>query len=146
MAEVFSVTAAGALAAATAKTVIEVAATATSSARFVQLAVTFDASTAAAGILVEITRFAATGTGTAYTPLKYNGEAQSRAALCTAKVNDTVEPATQTVVESYYVPNTAGQMWQLPLGRELYAVNTLTGIRVTSPAVVNYRANLLFEE
>lgn len=136
-----------ALSAATAKTVIEVAAASTQTARLVQASVSFDAAAAAAGIKVELVRYATTGTGTAYTPLKYNGEAQNRAALCTAKVNDTVEPATPTVVECWYVPNTAGQFWQLPLGREVYVPSsTLMGIRVTSAAAVNCAANLIFEE
>lgn len=151
MAEVYGVTTGIgtpiALAAATAKTVIEVAAPSTATCRLVQAAVSFDASAAAAGIKVEVVRYATTGTGTTYTPLKYNGEGQARAALCTAKVNDTVEPGTPVPVECFYVPNTAGQFWQLPLGRELYvAPSTLVGIRVTSAAVVNCAANLIFEE
>lgn len=136
-----------ALSAATAKTVVEVAAGSTATARLVQAAVSFDAATPAAGIKVELVRYATTGTGTTYTPLKYNGEAQNRAALCTAKVNDTVEPSTPTVVECWYIPNTAGQFWQLPLGRECYIPSsTLLGIRITSAAAVNCAANLLFEE
>ena len=136
-----------ALAAATAKTVIEVAAPSTATARLIQAAVSFDASAAAAGIKVELMRYATTGTGTAYTPIKYNGEGQARAALCTAKTNDTVEPGTPITVEAWYVPNTGGQFWQLPLSRECYLPSsTLLGIRVTSAAVVNCAANLLFEE
>ncbi|MFD1055411.1 hypothetical protein [Terrabacter terrigena] len=148
MAEVYGATnGTVALAAATAKTVIEVAAGATVTARIVAASVSFDASAAAAGIKVELVRYATTGTGTAYTPLKYNGEGQARAALCTCKVNDTVEPGTPVVVETYYVPNTAGQFWQIPLGREAYLPSsTLIGLRVTSAAVVNCAANLQWEE
>jgi hypothetical protein len=92
-------------------------------------------------------RYATTGTGTTYTPLKYNGEGQARASLCTAKVNNTVEPGTPVAVECWYVPNTAGQFWQLPLGREMYVPpSTLLGIRVTSAAAVNCAANKAFEE
>jgi hypothetical protein len=113
----------------------------------VQAAVSFDASTAAAAIKVELVRYATTGTGTTYTPLKYNGEGQARASLCTAKVNNTVEPGTPVAVECWYVPNTAGQFWQLPLGREMYVPpSTLLGIRVTSAAAVNCAANMAFEE
>lgn len=151
MAEVFSVSSGigtpVALVANTPKTVVEVSAGATTSARIVQAAVSFDAATAAAGIKVELVRFAATGTGTAYTPLRYNGEAQARSAVCTAKTNDTVEPTTPTTVEAWYVPNTAGQFWQLPLGREVYLPpSTTMGLRVTSAAAVNCAVNLLFEE
>jgi hypothetical protein len=150
MAEVYSVTTGiatpVALAAATAKTVIEIASGAQTG-RMVQAAVSFDASAAAAGIKVEVVRYATTGTGTTYTPLKYNGEAQNRVAVMTAKVNDTVEPGTPTPIECWYVPNTAGQFWQLPLGRDLYIpASLIIGIRITSAAVVNCAANLLFEE
>lgn len=136
-----------ALAAATSKTVIELTAPSTATARLVQWAVTFDASTPAVAIKVEIVRYVSSGTGTVYTPLKYNGEGQARAALCTAKVNDTVEPATPVSIEVYYVPNTGGFVMQYPLGRECYLIpSTTIGLRVTSAAVVNCSANLVFEE
>lgn len=148
MARLYSVTnGTVSLSAATAKTVIELAAGATIQADLCEVAVSFDASSAAAGIKVEIVRYATTGTGTAYTPLKCNAAAQSLASIVTAKVNDSAEPATPTVVDTYYVPNTAGQFWQLPLGREIaLAPSTILGIRVTSAAVVNCAANLKFEE
>ncbi len=140
-------TGAVALVAATAKTVIELVTTATVTADLVQASVSFDASTAAAGVVVELCRGTTTGTGTAATPVRYNGAAQMMAAAVTAKTNDTAEPATLTVIESYYVPNTAGQFWQLPLGRELVIPpSTLLSLRVTSAAAVNVRANLIFEE
>ena len=136
-----------ALAAATAKTVVELLTPAGVSADVVQVSVTFDASTAGAGIVVELCRGAATGTGTAQTPARYNDAAQMIAPSTAAKVNDTVEPATLTVIESYFVPNTAGLFWQLPLGRELViAPATLLSLRVTSAVVVNVRANVIFEE
>lgn len=136
-----------ALSAATAKTVIELAAGAAIQADIVQAGVSFDASVPAAGVKVELVRYATTGTGTAYTPLKYNAAAQGLASVVTAKTNDTVEPGTPTVVEVWYVPNTAGQFWQLPLGRELALVaSTILGLRVTSAAAINCGANLLFEE
>lgn len=136
-----------ALSAATAKTVIELTAGSTIQADIVQAAVSFDASTPAAAIKVELVRYTATGTGTAYTPLKYNAAAQALASVVTAKTNDTVEPSTPTVVECWYVPNTAGQFWQLPLGREIaLPASTTIGLRITSAAAVNCAANLLFEE
>lgn len=148
MGRLYSVTSGSiALSAATAKTIIELAAGSAVSADLVQASVSFDAATAAAGIVVELVRFTTTGTGTGYTPLKYNDAAQMMASVVTAKVNDTVEPGTPTVVESYFVPNTAGQFWQLPLGRELVLPPSgFLGLRVTSAAVVNVRGNFLFEE
>jgi predicted outer membrane repeat protein len=116
----YSVTYGGAIAASTTKTF---------------LTLSFNASTAGTGIHVEIVRYTTDGTGTAYTPLKYNAAAQARVSLFSAKVNYTVEPTTPTVVEQYEIPNTAGQFWQLPLGRELYLPpSTVTGIRVVTPA------------
>lgn len=149
MARVYSVTTGIgtpiALSAGVAKTVIEIASSVQTD--IVQAAVSFDASVPAAGIKVELVRYATTGTGTAYTPLKYNAAAQSQAATATAKTNDTVEPSTPTVIECWYVPNTAGQFWQLPLGREVALVaGALIGLRITSAAAVNCSANLLFEE
>jgi hypothetical protein len=148
MAEVYSVTAgAVALTAATAKTVIEITTTSTKPARVVQWSATLDASAAAAGVKVELVRYTGASTGSAYTPLKYNGEGQAIAAQTSAKTNDTVEPTTPTVVETYYIPNTAGIFVQYPLGREHYVpISTIWGIRVTSAAVVNVSANLAFEE
>lgn len=150
MAEVYAVTTGiatpVALVAATAKTVAAIISGSVTG-RLVQAAVSFDAAAAAAGIKVELVRFTTDGTGTAATPSRYNGEAQNRAAVMTAKTNYSAEPTTPTVVEVFYVPNTAGMFWQLPLGRELYLPTSIvTGLRVTSAAVVNCSANLLFEE
>lgn len=150
MAEVYSVTT-GTLAvtASATKCFAAIITGATQTARIVQVAVSFDGASALTAPAVEIVRYVTDGTGTAYTPLKYNGEGQNRAALCTAKTNYSADPTTSTVVESYFVPNSAGQFWQLPLGRELYVpVSTALGVRVVTVAGVtgNVRVNLLFEE
>lgn len=148
MAECYSVTNGGvALVAATAKTVVEIATGSTVTARVVAVDVSLDASVATAGVKVELVRFTSTGTGTGYTPGKFNADAQNRAANATAKVNDTVEPGTPTVVLTYYVPNTAGGSWQLPLGRELYIpVSAFLGVRVTAAGTPNCAVNVVFEE
>lgn len=136
-----------ALTAATPRTIAAVIAGAAVSADLVQAAVSFDAAAAAAGIKVELVRYTTDGTGSAYTPTRYNGAAQMMAAVCTAKTAYTVEPTTPTVVEAWFVPNTGGQFWQLPLGRELVIPpSSLLGLRVTSPAAVNVAGNLIFEE
>lgn len=143
-------TAALAVSASASKTVIELAAASTIDADIIQCSVSFDASTPAAGVGIELVRWTTTGTGTTFTPLKYTDGAQARAALITAKVNNTVEPTgSPVVVESYYLPNTAGQFWQLPLGRELYIpVSTILGLRYVSAAGAagNLRANILWQE
>lgn len=150
MSETYSITVtAVALAAATAKTIIEIGTPSTGACRLIGLEVSFDGVTAAAvPVAVEVMKFAATGTGSAYTPLKMNGEAQNRAAVCTAKTSDTVEPASQTRVVGWKV-SPYGGLWvyQWPLGRELYLPpSSFFGIRCTAPAIVNVDANLTFEE
>lgn len=135
-----------ALAAATAKTMIEVSTSANVPAEWVSVDITFDGVTASAvPVRVDFCTYAATGTGTAYTPKRLGqavGTSQS-----TVKINDTVEPSTPTVLFSWYIPPTSGVMYQWPLGRELFHnVGTVQGIRLTAPAAVNVVANLTVEE
>ena len=150
MAEVYSVTTATlAVSASATKCWCAVISSSTQTARLVQAAMSFDGSVPATGWAIEFVRYTTDGTGTAYTPLKYNGEAQNRVAMLTAKVNYTADPTTPTVVESYFVSNTGGQFWQMPLGRELYVpVSTIFGMRLVTPsgAAGNARATMIFEE
>lgn len=150
MAESYGVTTgAQALVASETKTKIGIITSSSQTARLIQADIGFDASTVAAGIAIEIVRFTTDGTGSAYTPTKYNGEAQNRAALCTAKTLYTAEPTGGTVIESHYVPSTAELFWQLPLSRELYIPpSTILGLRTVMPGTVsgNYRLNAVFEE
>lgn len=135
-----------ALVAATAKTVIELTSTANVPPEWCALDITFDGVTASAvPVQVDFCTYAATGTGTAYTPKRF-GQALGTAAT-TAKINDTVEPTTPVVLFSWFIPPTSGVMYQWPLGRELFqATSLIMGIRLTAPAVVNYIANLTIEE
>jgi hypothetical protein len=134
-----------ALVAATAKTVVELTAGANALAELIALDVSFNGTTATAvPVTVEITTFATTGTGTAFTPKRVGAAGTAQA---TAKINDTVEPATQTVIAAWFVSPTSGMSYQWPLGRELVVANSgLVGIRLTAPAIVNYLVNLSFEE
>src|SRR5438874_2015830 len=108
-----------ALTAATAKTVIEGTSTANEPVEWIALEITFDGVTATAvPVRVDICTYAATGTGSAYTPKKFGqavGTAQS-----TWKINDTVEPTTPVILFSYFVPPTSGLVLQWPLGREVF--------------------------
>jgi hypothetical protein len=134
-----------ALAASTAKTVVETTTTAATTLVWVSFDVTFDGTNGSATpVKVEIVSYAGASTGTAFTLLKANGEAQNVAATSTAKINDTVEPTTPTVRRTYFVPPTAGVTWQFPLGREVVyqPVSAIYGIRCTAPAVVNVAVNL----
>lgn len=145
---VFSVVAGStALVAATAKTAIELGATSTGGFVITQLSITFNGVTASAvPVTCDIATFAATGTGTAYTPNKIS-HPSDRVAATTAKVNDTVEPATQTVIDSFFIPPTSGYTIQYPLGREKRtAASGFLGIRLTAPAIVSYLVTLYFEE
>jgi hypothetical protein len=139
-------TGAVALSAATAKTVIEASTTANVPNEWVAVDITFDGVTASAvPVRVDFCTYAATGTGTAYTPKKL-GQAVGTAQT-TSKINDTVEPTTPVILFSWYIPPTSGVMYQWPLGRELFhTVSTVQGIRLTAPAAVNAIVNLTFEE
>ena len=148
MAEVYSVdSGAGALTAATAKTLIEISTPSTQTNRLVELVVGCDA-TAAGTLKVELIQ-ATTGTGTAYTPKKFNAEAQNRVANTTAKVLDTVEPTSVTVLRTWEFPlPLGGFVIQQPLGREHYMpTSVMYGYRFTSSiGSVNGFATVLFEE
>lgn len=135
-----------ALTAATAKTMIEVSTTANVPCEWISVDIMFDGVTASAvPVRVDFCTFAASGTGTGYTP-KRLGQAVGTAAS-TVKINDTVEPTTPTVLFSWYVPPTSGIWYQWPLGRELFQnVSTVQGIRLTAPAGVNVITNLVVEE
>jgi len=135
-----------ALAAATAKTLIEGSSTANVPPEWIAVDITFDGVTASAvPVRVDFCTFAATGTGTAYTPKRLGqavGTSQS-----TWKINDTVEPTTPTILFSWFIPPTSGVQYVWPLGRELFhPVSTVQGIRLTAPAVVNAIVNLVIEE
>lgn len=148
MAEQFSVTSGvGALTAATARTLIELATGSTIDNVWLGFDITFDGATATAvPVKVDIITTTASGTGTTYTPVKF-GASQSKSAITTAEVLTTVEGSSPTVLMSWYVPPTSGFSYQWPLGRELYmAPSKFMGIRCTAPAGVNAIANLVFEE
>lgn len=151
MAETYGVTASNiTLSAASAKTVAEVTTGSTTTARIISVDLTTKNGVTSQNseILVELVRYTTASTGTAYTPTKMNGEAQNKASLCTAKTNDTVEPAgTVTVLKSWYVPSTSGALQQLPLGREIYIpASTILGVRCNAPQAQTVGVNLEFEE
>lgn len=139
-------TGATALVAATAKTMIEVTTNANVPCEWIGVDIMFDGVTATAiPVRVDFCTYAATGTGTTYTP-KRAGQAVGTA-QSTSKINDSAEPTTPTILFSWYVPPTSGMWYQFPLGRELFHnVSTIQGIRLTAPAVVNAIVNLTIEE
>lgn len=138
---------ASALVAATARTLVEITTPSTQDVRIKQLEVSFNDSAAAAGTKVEFVTYTGASTGTAYTPKKYNDGAQGRVSNTSAKINDTVEPTSPTVLDVFYLPNTAGMFFQWPLGCELYVpVSTIFGVRVTAVGTPTTAVTLIFEE
>lgn len=135
------------LVAATAKTLVEITTPSTQEVRLKQLAVSFNDSAAAAGTKVELVTYTGASTGTAYTPKRYNADAQARPANTSAKINDSVEPTSPTVIDVFYLPNTAGLMLQWPLGCEYFVpVSTIFGVRITAAGTPSAAVTLIFEE
>lgn len=148
MARKYSVTTGSvALAAATAKTVVEISTGAGVLVEIIQLDITFNGVTATAvPVTVDFIR-ATTGVGTAFTPVPVGKE--RGVAQCTAKINDTTEPTAVTVLGSIFVPPTSGLVgYQFPLGREIYSLvaSEMFGIRLTAPAAVTALVNATIEE
>lgn len=135
-----------ALVAATAKTILEGSSTANVPPEWIALEITCDGVTPTnVPIRVDFCTYAATGTGTGYTP-KRVGQAVGVAAS-TWKINDSVEPTTPVILSSWFLPPTSGILYQWPLGRELFhPVSTVQGIRLTAPNAVNVICNLTIEE
>ena len=144
-----------ALAAATAKTLLNVIAGANDSPYIVEFGVSFDGVTASAvPVAVELVMStqATAGTTTAQTPQQIRGW-PTQTGNCTAAVNYTIEPTVLTVIKTWLVtPNGGVLVVQFPLGREpqgVVAASTIgkgLGIRCTAPAIVNVRAYLEYEE
>ena len=154
MAYGYTVVAGAALVAATAKTAINLIAGATTQPIITEFGVSFDGvSSTAVPELVELctSTQGAAGTSTAFTPLQIRNWPPA-AAICTAGVNYTAEPTTLVVVKHWYVPPTSGMVLQFPLGREIEGIITAAtagkgwALRLTAPAIVNYKAYFEFEE
>lgn len=116
----------------------------------VQIAVSFDASTAAAGIGIELFRTTTLGSpaGTTGTIVKWNPASQ--AADTTALTALTTEPTAVEVMPEWFVSNTAGLDLQYPLGREPVGATAgaRLGIRYITASGVspNVRAYMVWEE
>lgn len=137
-----------ALAAATAKTLIELTTGSTIDMVLIGFDIGFDGvSSSAVPVKVELITYTTTGTGTGYTPNKV-GQNQGRAALTTAKNVMTVEgTGSITVIANWVVPPTSAFSYLFPLGREVALPPSKSlGLRVTAPAIVNATANAWFEE
>ena len=130
-------TAAIALAAATAKTLLELTAGAADQVKIKEWWVEFDGVTATAvPALVEVLRFSASMTGTATPPTGVPKDAADGAVAATLKHNATGEGTAGVVLYRHNVPPTSGKHVLFPLGDEIVVpLSGMIGIRVTAPAI-----------
>jgi hypothetical protein len=140
-----------ALAAATAKTILNVIAATNGLLRIVEFSVSFDGVTASAvPAAVELCYSTQAGAGTPGTAPTINQmRGATRTVQATAQQNYSAEPSVLTVWKHWLVPVYNGLLVvQFPLGREPEETVTADGLllRVTAPAVVNCRAYFEFEE
>lgn len=118
-----------------------------------QLGISFDASAASAGVGIELYRVTTIGTatGTTYTPVKVNRQADSAAAATTAQTPVTTEPTAVEVLADWFIQPFGGLFdVQYPLQREplAAAAGQRIGFRYVTPAAVtpNCRAYVWFDE
>ena len=135
-----------ALAAATAKTVLQIATPSTIRARVRELQISFDGVTSAnpAG-LVEIVRQTTAGTMSAVTPNPLDSAAP--ASLATASRAATVEPTTTVTVREFRITPFAGLLvFQFVDDKDqiVVPISGFLGIRCTFAQIVNVNASLTF--
>lgn len=139
-------TGAVALSAATAKTVAQIVAASNHRVLIPEFEVSFDGTTnTAVPVLVELVKQSDAGTSSALTPVKIGDWQETM--QTTARHTATAEPTTTDVIKSFLVHPQQGEAWQAPFGAPLPVPGgTRLGWRITAPAVVNVRVNVLFEE
>lgn len=135
-----------ALAAATAKTVIQIIAPANHRVKVKSWGVFFDGvSTTAAPVEVRLLRQTSAGTMSALTPVKTRPAAESL--LVTAQHTATVEPSASDVVDVIEVhPQSGFEIQYTPGDEVIVGGGERLGIECTAPAIVNVRAKIRFEE
>lgn len=141
-----------ALAAATAKTVLQVAAPANQRVKLMAFGVYFDGvSTTAEPVQIELVRQTTAGTMTAITAatneLTKRDPSLAEAVQATAAKNATAEPTTTDIVEAREChPQQGLEVWY-PIDREvLIQGGGRLGLRITAPAAVNCRPYMALEE
>ena len=135
-----------ALAAATAKTVVQLVAPANHRVKVLGWGVFFDGtSVTAEPVQVTVSRQTTAGTASALTPVQTRPVAET--IQCTAQHTATVEPTTTDTIETIEVHPQSGYEVRYPLGQEIViGGGGRVGIICTAPAIVNVRAKLIFEE
>lgn len=136
-----------ALAAATAKTVIQIVAPANHRLRIMRWGVAFDGvSTTGEPVQVELIRQTTAGTMSALTPAPLD-DSLSETLLTTAQHTATVEPTSTSVLDSLEVHPQDRHEILYPWGQEpIVGGSDRVGIRCTAPAIVNVRAKIVWEE
>lgn len=135
----------------TVKVACSIASTSTKTAKLTQLDISFDGvDNTKTPILVELVRTtSAPSGGASHTPALLGGDA-SVTSNCTARINDTTDGGSPTVLLSWYVPPTGGLSIQFPLGREpSLKISDFLELRVTTvtaSGTPNYAAAITFEE
>lgn len=153
MAAVFTVnTGAVASPSAATKVCVQLASTTTKTCKIIGFDITFDGTDSTkTPILVTIARETGVSStsGSAPTPVRAGGDASVTSAM-TARISDTTDGASPTVIAGWYVPPTSGLVYQFPLGREpSMFISDFIALRVTTVAgsgTPNYNATLWYEE
>lgn len=138
-----------ALTAATAKTILSYINASNGVARLIEMAVSFDGTSATAEpVTVEVcySTEATAGTATSHTMAQTGGP--TRTAQGTAKRNFTAEPTALTVWKRWLVHPQTGLVLQFPLGREPELIVTADALvmRCMAPANVNCQGYMEIEE
>lgn len=135
------------LGAATAKTCIEIGAAANHRVLIHEISVMFKGTAVAnEPVTVQLTRFAATGTGTAGTANKYDPD-YSETLQTAWEYNSTVEPASQTVLKTWAIHPQAGIVQPLPFDRPIPVPGgDFVGIRCTADDAVTVLVSVVAEE
>ena len=135
------------LSAATAKTVIEITGATNHRVLLHEIGIFFKGVTVGnEPVTIQLTRFATTGTGTAGTAQKFDAD-YSETIQTTWKYNDSVEPASQTVLRSWYIHPQSGIVYPLPFDRPIpISGGDLAGIRCTADDAVTVGISILAEE
>lgn len=135
-----------ALAVATVKTVVQVVAPANQRLKVKKWGVSFDGiSPTAEPVQVELLRQTTAGTMSALTPVKL--VAGSETVQATAQHTATAEPTAGDILDSVEVHPQGGYVEILPFNQEIEVPGGgRLGIRCTAPAIVNARAQIMFEE
>lgn len=140
------------LAASTTKVACLLVTPATETAVVIAADISFDGTAtgaAAIPVRVAIVRVtAASSGGSTFTPASWRKGAP--AANCTARINDTSDGTSPTILQEWLIPPTTVYPYQLPLSRE-YAldVSDFLELRLTSQSgmtTVNFLGSLVFEE